>query len=78
MRGSLIDRSNRRLPIENDEIINSVKLSLAGKDVNADRLLLDFYDETPKQMEEIVKAFRAKVNIPTDNRENITRGLYGY
>ncbi|MDR0944021.1 MAG: hypothetical protein LBM41_05760 [Ruminococcus sp.] len=67
MKGNLIDRTGRRFPIADDEILNSVKLSLAGKEVNADRLLFDFYDETPRQM-----------NIALDNRENITRGLYGF
>jgi hypothetical protein len=78
MRGVLTDRTGRNFPIEDDEILNAVRLSLAGKEINADRLLLEFYDETPKQMEEILKAFKSGVNIPTANRENITRGLYGY
>jgi hypothetical protein len=73
MKGNLIDRTGRRFPISDDEILNSVKLSLAGKEVNADRLLLDFYDETPKQMEDILKKFRDNINM-----DNITRGLYGF
>jgi hypothetical protein len=72
------DRTGRRFPVSGEEILNSVRLSLSDKEVNADRLLLDFFDETPAQMEEIFKAFKRKVNIPTANRENITRGLYGY
>jgi hypothetical protein len=73
LKGTLTDRTGRRFPIADDEILNSVKLSLSGKDINADRLLLDFYDETPKQMEDILKKFRDNINM-----ENITRGLYGF
>ncbi|MDR0987698.1 MAG: hypothetical protein LBL98_08420 [Ruminococcus sp.] len=70
--GSLTDRTKRRFPVVENEILNSVKLSLSGKKVNADRLLLDFFDETPSEMEDILKSFRDNINM-----ENITRGLYG-
>jgi hypothetical protein len=72
LRGNLIDRTRRRFPVSGGEILNSVKLSLSGKKINADRLLLDFFDETPRDMEHILQSFR-------DNKimENITRGLYG-
>ncbi|MDR0974542.1 MAG: hypothetical protein LBL80_02490 [Ruminococcus sp.] len=79
LKGSLTDRTGRHFPIKGDEILNSVKLSLSGRleKVNADRLLLDFNDESPQEMENIYRSFRKNVNISADNRENITRGLYG-
>jgi hypothetical protein len=72
LRGTLVDRTRRRFPVSGDEVLNSVKLSLSGKKVNADRLLLDFFDETPSEMEHILNSFRDNINM-----ENITRGLYG-
>ncbi|MDR0904532.1 MAG: hypothetical protein LBM59_07860 [Ruminococcus sp.] len=72
LHGNLTDRTKRRFPIAGDEILNSVKLSLSGKKVNADRLLLDFFDETPAEIEDILNCFRDNINM-----ENITRGLYG-
>jgi hypothetical protein len=72
LRGNLIDRTKRRFPVAGNEILNSVKLSLSGKKINADRLLLDFFDETPREMEHILQSFRDNINM-----ENITRGLYG-
>jgi hypothetical protein len=72
LRGTLTDRTRRRFPVSGGEVLNSVKLSLSGKRVNADRLLLDFFDETPRDMEHILGCFRDNINM-----ENITRGLYG-
>jgi hypothetical protein len=76
----LTDRTNRRFKLKKSrnytEILNANRLSLSGKQIIADYLFLDFYDETPDQITEIFKAFTAGVNIPAQDRENITRGLY--
>jgi hypothetical protein len=77
---TLTDRTNRHFKLKKSkhytEILNANRLSLSGKKIIADYLFLDFYDESPDEMEKIYKAFSLNMNIPAADRENITRGLY--
>jgi putative protease len=80
----LTDRTGRRFPVRCHrrygyvEILNADRMSVAGRYENfpADRLLLDFFAETPNEMTEVFEAFRNNTHIPADKWENITRGLY--
>ena len=57
------------------EILNSEVLYLADKlnDFNADFLRLDFYDETPERVRDIVLMYE---NRSASDMDKITRGLY--
>jgi putative protease len=80
----LTDRTGRRFPIKCSrqygyaEILNADRMSVAGRyeSFPADRLLLDFFDETAEKIAEVFEAFKNNTHIPADKRENITRGLY--
>lgn len=80
-RKSLFDRTGREFPVKCSknhgyvEILNSEVLYLADKlnDFNADFLRLDFYDETPERVRDIISLYENKAS---SGLEKITRGLY--
>ena len=75
----LTDRKGIRFPVRcagaASEVLNSVPLYLGDrkKELSAfDFLYLSFTDETPEQVQEILKAYRKETPAP----QGITRGLY--
>ncbi len=79
--GKLWDRTGREFPVKCSknqgyvEILNSEVLYLADKlqDFNVDFVQLDFYDEKPEQVREIINMYQNGDKPKTDK---LTRGLY--
>lgn len=79
--GRLFDRTGREFPVKCSksrgyvEILNSEVLYLADKlnDFSVDFIRLDFYDENPRRVSEIVSAYK---NASKSDLGKITRGLY--
>lgn len=79
--GKLFDRTGREFPVKCSktqgyvQILNSEIMYLADKmqDFSADFIRLDFYDESPAQVTDIISAYK---NGDKSNLNKLTRGLY--